>query len=228
MYNNYKMPYLDESLKNIKTDWKDIITSYDFTKLNEFLDKEDVLIFPPKQLIFNCFNYFDVKDTKVVILGQDPYIKEGEATGLSFSVPEGKRVPPSLRNVIKEINTSMNKDKSLKSGDLTSWAEQGVLLLNTSLTVRQGKSNSHGKTKLWDGFTEMILSYINENCDNVVFMLWGNHAMYYSKYIDGNKHIIMKCGHPSPLNRTNPFIGNGQFVECNKKLRENGKPDIEW
>ena len=228
------MPYLTESLKNIKTDWKDVITSYDFTKLNDFLDKEyalygdDVPTFPPKPLIFNCFNFFDVKGTRVVILGQDPYIKEGEAMGLSFSVPEGKRVPPSLRNVIKEINQSMDKDKSLKNGDLTPWAKQGVLLLNTALTVRMGKSNSHGKSKLWDGFTEMILDHINKNCENVVFMLWGNHAMYYEKYIDTDKHTVLKCGHPSPLNRSNPFLGNGHFVECNKKLSENNLSQIEW
>lgn len=228
------MSYLEESLNSIKTDWKSVIESYDFTALNEFLSKEyetygdDVKIFPPKPLIFNCFNFFDMNELKVVILGQDPYINEGQAMGLAFSVPEGVRVPPSLRNVIKEINRSMDKDKSLKNGDLTDWAEQGVLLLNTALTVRQFKSNSHGKTKLWDDFIGMILKYINKNCNGLVFMLWGNHAMKYDKFIDENKHTVLRSGHPSPLNRSNPFLGNNHFVECNLKLTEIGSKEINW
>ena len=216
------MSYLYESLQSIKTDWKEVVKSYDFTNLNKFLWEEyetygeDIKIFPPKPLIFNCFNFFDINELKVVILGQDPYIKEGQAMGLAFSVPEDIRVPPSLRNVIKEINRSMDKDKSLKNGDLTNWAEQGVLLLNTALTVRQFKSNSHGKTKLWDGFIEMILKYINKNCDGLVFMLWGNNAMKYDKFINEDKHNILKSGHPSPLNRSNPFLGNIFFLVSNK------------
>ena len=228
------MSYLQESLDTIGTDWKDVIESYDFSDLNEFLSKEyktygdDVKIFPPKPLIFNCFNFFDINELNVVILGQDPYINEGQAMGLAFSVPEGIKVPPSLRNVIKEINRSLKKDKSLKNGNLTNWAKQGVLLLNTALTVRQFKSNSHGKTKLWDGFIEMILKYININCNDIVFMLWGNHAMKYDKYIDEDKHTILRSGHPSPLNRCNPFLGNNHFLECNLKLIGNGSKGIDW
>lgn len=121
--------YLDKSITEVKTDWKDILEGFEFTEINSFLNKEQetyqdaIKIFPPKNLIFNCFNFFNINETKVVILGQDPYIKEGQAMGLSFSVPDGVRVPPSLRNIIKEINSSLHKDKSLKNGNLTNWAD---------------------------------------------------------------------------------------------------------
>lgn len=121
--------YLDNSIAEVNTDWKDILENFEFTEINSFLNKEQetyqdaIKIFPPKNLIFNCFNFFNINETKVVILGQDPYIKEGQAMGLSFSVPDGVRVPPSLRNIIKEINSSLHKDKSLKNGNLTNWAD---------------------------------------------------------------------------------------------------------
>jgi len=220
--------FLDEALETVTTDWKDVIESFDLTKINTFLEEQyaiygdAVKTFPPKPLIFNCFNFFNVKDTKVVIIGQDPYINEGEAMGMAFSVPEGKKVPPSLRNIIKEINRSMGSNKDFKNGDLTAWAEQGVLLLNTALTVRQYKSGTH-MTK-WKHFTNYMLKYINDNCDGLVFMLWGNHAIKYEDLIDKDKHHVLKSGHPSPLNRTNPFLENNHFVKCNELLKD----PIDW
>jgi uracil-DNA glycosylase len=221
--------YLDNSIAEVKTDWKDILEGFEFTEINSFLNKEHetyqdaIKIFPPKNLIFNCFNFFNINETKVVILGQDPYIKEGQAMGLSFSVPDGVRVPPSLRNIIKEINSSLHKEKSLKNGNLINWAEQGVLLLNVALTVRQFKSGSH--SKIWRKFSDYIIREINKRCQGIVFMLWGNDAKEYEEKIDKTKHKILKSGHPSPLNTRNPFSGNSHFKKCNEIL---GDKYIIW
>ena len=221
--------YLQDALKEVKTDWSNVLENFNYEKINEFLSKEyeiyqdHIKIFPPKKLIFNCFNFFNIKDTKVVILGQDPYIREGQAMGLSFSVPEGVKVPPSLRNVIKEINRSLEMDKSLKNGDLTEWAKQGVLLMNVALTVGEGKSGSH--SKIWREFTYFVMKEINERCEGLVFLLWGNNAMDYESKIDTKKHYVLKSGHPSPLNRTNPFLGNNHFIKCNEIL---GDDKVEW
>ncbi len=225
--------YLNYSIDSIKTDWKKIIQKYNFIDINSFLDKEEeiyqneIKIFPPKKLIFECFNHFNFNDLKVVILGQDPYINEGEAVGLSFSVNKGTKIPPSLRNIIKEVNRSFNLDIDFKTnGNLTKWAEQGVLLLNTALTVRQFKSNSH--KKIWLDFTNFIIEYISKNNKNVVFLLWGNNAKNKKQYIDISKHLVLSSGHPSPLNRKKDFYNNNHFIKCNNYLLQNNKKEINW
>ena len=221
--------YLNRSLNELKTDWKKVISGFDFTEINKYLneqEQEHKKIYPPKELVFNCFNQFHIKETKVLILGLDPYIREGQAMGLSFSVPEGVKVPPSLRNIFKEINRSLNKNKERKNGNLTNWAKQGILLLNTALTVLEGKTGSH--KKIWNSFTEYILSYINKSCEPIVFLLWGRDAEKYRTFVNEKHHTVLVGGHPSPLNRRNPFIGNNHFVLCNKKLQTLGKELIEW
>ena len=223
--------YLDNSIKQINTDWKAVIEKFDFSKLNEYFQnsKSTRNIYPPKSLIFNSFNQFNISKLKVLIIGLDPYIREGQAMGLSFSVPKGVRIPHSLRNIFKEIDRTTEyipKTQKRTNGDLTEWARQGVLLLNTALTVFEGKTGSH--KKIWNDFTKYILNYINKECEPIVCMLWGRDAEKYKVLIDNTKHHILISGHPSPLNRTNPFIGNNHFILCNKKLNEWGKPQIEW
>ena len=226
--------YLDASINQLTTNWKPVISEFQgLDKLNtyltfqkEIMTSSNMDVYPPPNLTFNCFNQFNVEDAKVVILGLDPYIRNNQAMGLSFSVPENVSVPPSLRNIFKEINRSMNKNKDLKNGDLTEWAKQGVLLMNTALTVNEGRTGSHKKE--WDEFTQYMFKYINEECQPLVFMLWGRDAEAYHKYIDENKHFVLVGGHPSPMNRSNPFIGNNHFVECNKKLREWNRDEIDW
>tara|TARA_X000000950_G_C13772274_1_gene601499 strand:+ start:112 stop:789 length:678 start_codon:yes stop_codon:yes gene_type:complete len=216
----------------ISTNWREIVESYDFTLINLFLNKEEekfkdwLEIYPPKDMIFNCFNHFDIENTKVVVIGQDPYIRKNQAMGLSFSVPKNMKVPPSLKNIIKEINISLSLNNDLNTGDLTNWAKQGVLLLNRSLTVREGKSNSH--KKIWLPFTEMIVKYISNNLENIVFLLWGRNAEEVKTYIDSDKHLILISGHPSPLNRKKDFIGNKHFIKTNTYLKLNNKSEIDW
>ena len=225
--------YLYSGLKAIKTDWTKILLKYDFSKINKFLtEKEelydgDLIMYPPKPLIFNCFNFFNMVDTKVIILGQDPYIRKGEAMGMSFSVPPDIKVPPSLKNIYKEINRSLDIDIPLKkSGDLTHWAEQGVLLLNCALTVIEGKSASH--SRIWFDFGQYIIKAISDNTTNCVFMLWGNYAVGKSDLIDPEKHLVLKAGHPSPLNRKGNFAGNNHFPDANDYLTSHDKTAIDW
>ena len=225
--------YLYPSLSAIKTNWKKILLKYDFTEINKYLTEReeiydgDIKMFPPKQLIFNCFNFFNIEQTKVIILGQDCYIREGEAMGLSFSVPPSVKVPPSLKNIFKEINRSISVEIPIKeSGDLTLWAKQGIILLNCALTVLEGKSGSH--SRLWNNFSEYIIKAISDCTKNCVFLLWGNHAMSNKEFIDSKKHLILMSGHPSPLNRKKDFIGNNHFLRTNEYLLENGKEEIDW
>ena len=220
------------NLSKITTNWKEIIEKYNFSIINDFIKKEKetfkdwLEIYPPNNLIFQCFNLFNIEHTKVVIIGQDPYIRKNQAMGLSFSVPRGIKVPPSLKNIIKEINRSMKLNNDLKNGDLTNWANHGVLLLNRSLTVREGVSNSH--KKVWLPFTEMIVKYISNNLNNIVFLLWGRNAEELSSFIDKEKHLVLISGHPSPLNRKKDFIGNNHFVKTNKYLKSKNKCEIDW
>ena len=216
----------------ISTNWREIVQDYNFSLINAFLKSEQKTfsgwldIYPPQDKIFNCFNFFNVEDTKVVIIGQDPYIRKNQAMGLSFSVPKGIKVPPSLKNILKEINISLGLNNDLNKGDLTNWAKQGILLLNRSLTVREGKSNSH--KKVWLPFTEMIIIYISNKLNGVVFLLWGKNAEELHKHIDKNKHLVLISGHPSPLNRKKNFIGNQHFIKTNKYLKANNKSEIDW
>ena len=163
---------------------------------------------------------------KVVIIGQDPYHNIGQANGLSFSVNEGIRIPPSLVNIYKEINGDLGKPIP-KSGNLERWSEQGVLLLNATLTVRAHTPGSH-QGKGWEQFTDKVIDTLSEECSNLVFLLWGNYAQQKGKNIDANKHLVLKSPHPSPLSAHRGFFGNKHFSKTNEYLIEHNKKPIEW
>ncbi|MEO1262588.1 MAG: uracil-DNA glycosylase [Bacteroidota bacterium] len=182
-------------------------------------------IYPPGKLIFNAFNTTPVDQVKVVVLGQDPYIKPGEAMGLSFSVPRGVRVPPSLKNIYKELNEDLGCPIP-NHGDLTKWARQGVFLLNASLTVEKGKSNSHAKSG-WHTFTDAVIRQISNEKDGLVFMLWGNFAKKKSVLIDPFKHLVLEAAHPSPL-AGGAYFGSKHFSKANEYLATQGKETIDW
>tara|TARA_B100000609_G_C17217725_1_gene437748 strand:+ start:2949 stop:3620 length:672 start_codon:yes stop_codon:yes gene_type:complete len=183
-------------------------------------------VFPPAKLIFNAFNLTSVPNTKVIILGQDPYFNEGQAHGLSFSVPNGVIIPPSLLNIYKEIESDLGKSIP-NNGFLGRWANQGVLLLNTVLTVESGKPNSH-KSFGWEQFTESVIKRISLKKSNLVFMLWGGNAHKKEHLINSNNHLILKSPHPSPLSAYRGFFGCKHFSKCNKYLKKNNIKEIIW
>ncbi|MHC8947693.1 uracil-DNA glycosylase [Sphingobacterium hungaricum] len=185
------------------------------------------LVFPPANLVFNAFNLTPFDEIKVVILGQDPYHNDGQAHGLSFSVPDGMQIPPSLRNMYLELNTDIPNFKSPASGNLTKWAEQGVLLLNATLTVQAHQAGSHQK-KGWETFTDQVIKEISNRLENVVFLLWGSYAINKSALIDANKHLILTSVHPSPLSAYRGFLGSKHFSQANAYLLNNGKKAIDW
>ena len=218
-----------EIINRLETDWKDILINIldHNPKIEEEISKglnqsSKIPIYPPKNLIFNAFDHFNIKDLKVVIIGQDPYHNPGEAMGLSFSVPEGCKMPPSLRNIFKELNREFRKERECT--DLTDWAKQGVLLLNASLTVYKNLPESH--MEYWGDFTEEIVKYISKNCKEIVWMHWGNFAKSYSKFVDNKENLLLEWTHPSPLSRKT-FDCN-HFVECNQYLKKCGKEDVKW
>lgn len=199
-----------------------------FIKLTEFVRNEyrTKQIFPPAKLIFNAFEHTPFDKVKVIILGQDPYHNDGQAHGLSFSVPDGVLNPPSLVNIFKEIN----RDTGIavpKSGNLTRWANQGVLLLNATLTVQAHMAGSHQK-KGWESFTDSAIHKLAENKENLVFILWGAYAQKKAAFIDTNKHLVLKSVHPSPLSAHNGFFGNNHFSTTNKYLISKGIEPIQW
>ena len=202
--------------------------SESYKKLREFLKTEysTTTVYPSMYNIFNSMKYTSFADVKVVLLGQDPYHNEGQAMGLSFSVPDGKEIPPSLINIFKELYAETGIPPK-KSGDLTGWAKQGVLLLNAVLTVRAHMANSH-KGKGWEFFTDSIIKKISELKENVVFLLWGGNARSKKPLIDGDKHLILECAHPSPLSAYNGFFGCGHFVKANEYLIKHGKTPVDW
>ena len=184
--------------------------------------------FPPKEFIFSAFEQFDFQDTKVVIIGQDPYHGIGEANGLCFSVNDGVAIPPSLKNIFTEINSEYNRILFPTSGNLERWAKQGVLLLNAGLTVRKDEANSHKHLK-WNLFTDAVIDLINEQSENVVFLLWGSFAQKKGKLIDREKHLVLESGHPSPLSANRGmWFGNNHFKLTNEYLKVNAKIEIEW
>ncbi|MBE8714029.1 uracil-DNA glycosylase [Sphingobacterium hungaricum] len=185
------------------------------------------LVFPPSNLVFNAFNLTPFDEIKVVILGQDPYHNDGQAHGLSFSVPDGMQIPPSLRNMYLELSTDIPNFKSPASGNLTKWAEQGVLLLNATLTVQAHQAGSHQK-KGWETFTDQVIKEISNRLENVVFLLWGSYAINKSALIDANKHLILTSVHPSPLSAYRGFLGSKHFSQANAYLLKNGKKAIDW
>jgi uracil-DNA glycosylase len=199
-----------------------------FTSLVHFLHEEKTggkVIFPPGREIFKAFELTPVNKVKAVILGQDPYHGYGQAMGLSFSVPDGVPAPPSLKNVFKEIESDLGIKMSGHT-NLEPWARQGVLLLNTVLTVRKGEPASHGKIG-WQEFTDAVISYISDNCNGVVFLLWGNFARSKKSLIDINKHYILEAAHPSPL-AGGAFFGCRHFSKTNTILTGEGKQPINW
>ncbi|NLI71753.1 MAG: uracil-DNA glycosylase [Bacteroidales bacterium] len=216
----------------IEESWKKRLqTEFDkpyFKELTDFVRNEyrTKRIFPPAKLIFNAFDSCPFDDVKVVILGQDPYHGMGQAHGLCFSVNDGVEIPPSLVNIFKEINRSLGKPIPT-SGNLTRWAEQGVLLLNATLTVRAHQAGSH-QGKGWETFTDAAIKILAEEKVNLVFILWGNYAQRKGAFIDSSKHLVLKSVHPSPLSAFRGFIGNNHFVLANEYLRSHGIKEIDW
>jgi uracil-DNA glycosylase len=186
------------------------------------------ICYPPKELIFSAFNYCDFKDLKVVIIGQDPYHGEGEANGLCFSVNDGVRIPPSLRNIFREMSDDLDSIFMPASGNLEAWAKQGVLLLNASLTVRKDQANSHKHLK-WNLFTDAVIEKISNEKEGIVFLLWGNFAHKKGLKIDRNKHLVLESGHPSPMSANQgKWFGNRHFSKTNDYLKGNKKQLINW
>ncbi len=199
-----------------------------FSELADFVRAEYAsrTIYPPASLIFAAFDSCPVEDVKVVILGQDPYHGRGMANGLCFSVNPGIAIPRSLANIYKEIEAETGK-AAPASGDLSRWARQGVLLLNATLTVRDGEAASH-QGRGWERFTDEVVRLISERCNGVVFMLWGASAGRKAEMIDSQRHLILRSAHPSPLSASRGFFGNHHFTLANDYLRRLGKTPIEW
>ena len=216
----------------IEKSWKDALAEefgkpY-FESLVRFLHKEKAegqMIYPPGSQIFRAFDLTPVENLKVVILGQDPYHGPGQAHGLSFSVSAGVPAPPSLKNIFKEIESDLGVRMS-GYPDLEKWARQGVLLLNAVLTVRAGTPTSHSKIG-WEEFTDAVMRYISDNCEGVVFLLWGNFARSKSALIDHSRHHVLEAAHPSPLAR-GAFFGCRHFSKTNALLAAQGKTPIDW
>ena len=207
---------------------KDEFSSPSYAKLREFLKTEysTRTIYPSMYDIFNSMKHTSFDNVKVVLLGQDPYHNEGQAMGLSFSVPNGIDKPPSLVNMFKELQSELGIPPK-ESGDLTGWARQGVLLLNTVLTVRAHQANSH-KGKGWEQFTDSVIKKISDKKEHVVFLLWGGNARSKKPLIDGSKHLILECAHPSPLSAYNGYFGCGHYKKTNEYLSSFGIQPIDW
>ena len=217
----------------IEESWKAALTKefqqdY-FVNLKSFLRSELMAgktIYPPGGLIFNAFDTVPLNEVKVVILGQDPYHGPGQAHGLSFSVPKTAKIPPSLRNVYKELTEDIAGFQKPKHGNLEAWAHQGVFLLNAFLTVEHKKAGSHRKAG-WEKFTDAVIKKISDEREGVVFMLWGNFAKKKAALVDKNKHLVLEAAHPSPLAGT-AFLGNKHFSTANAYLEKQGKDAINW
>ncbi len=199
-----------------------------FVKLTEFVRTEyaSKTIYPPAKLIFNAFDHCPFDDVKVVIIGQDPYHGPGQAHGLCFSVAEGVPNPPSLQNIFKEILSDIGKPLP-PNGDLTRWANQGVLLLNATLTVQAHQAGSHQR-KGWETFTDAVIRHLAEEREHLVFILWGAYAQKKGAFIDRDKHLVLASAHPSPLSAYNGFFGNRHFSRANEYLKAHGIAEIEW
>lgn len=199
-----------------------------FTGLTAFVREEykNHVVFPPGKEIFRAFDACPFEDLKVVIIGQDPYHGPGQANGLCFSVRDGQRMPPSLVNIFKEIQNDLGKPIP-SSGDLGRWADQGVLLLNATLTVRASEAGSHQK-KGWEDFTDAVIRKISEEKKNVVFLLWGAYAQKKGEIIDRSKHLVLMSAHPSPFSAHSGFFGNRHFSKANEYLKNKGIKEIEW
>ena len=213
-------------------DWKialkqDLASPY-FYSVRDFVARERTveLVFPRDDDLFRCLSFTSPHDTKVVIIGQDPYHGIGQAHGLSFSVPAGIPFPPSLRNIFKELSDDCGIPTPV-SGDLSAWAEQGVLLINSTLTVRSGTAGSHIGFG-WEEFTDQIIRVVNANSLRCVFILWGSHAREKKKLITGQQHVVIESVHPSPLSSYRGFFGSKPFTQANQALIEAGRAPIDW
>ncbi len=217
---------------NIGNEWDELLSG-EFQKdyyrqLRQFLISEyrSRKIFPPMNDIFNALRYTSYSDVKAVILGQDPYHGEGQAHGLCFSVKKGTPPPPSLQNIFKEINSELGIPIP-NHGELTEWAKNGVLLMNTVLTVRESSPNSH-RGQGWEIFTDRVIELLNRRETPIVFLLWGANARSKAKLITDPRHLILQCAHPSPLSAHNGFFGCGHFAKANEFLQKNGISPIDW
>ncbi|MBB1309963.1 uracil-DNA glycosylase [Pseudoalteromonas sp. SR41-8] len=217
------------------SDWQDFLkTECAKTYMQQTLDtvaqkrSEGIAVYPPEQYVFSAFDATPLSNIKVVILGQDPYHGEGQAHGLCFSVlPEVGKLPPSLKNIYKELATDIDGFRVPTHGYLQRWAEQGVFLLNTVLTVEQGQAHSH-KHLGWEQFTDKVIAHINQHCEGVVFILWGAHAQKKGKGIDSTRHHILNGPHPSPLSAHRGFFGCQHFSATNHFLTQQGQTAIDW
>lgn len=216
----------------VKNDWAPILKeaskSESYQKLREFLKKEyeTEKIYPPKETIWQAFEWTPYSEVKVVILGQDPYIRENQAHGLSFSVQPGVKLPPSLKNIYKELEADLGYPP-VNHGYLESWAKEGVLLLNTVLTVREGLSHSH-KGKGWEVLTNFVIQKLNERDKPIVFILWGNPSIEKRPLIDETKHVVLTSSHPSPFSARKSFFGSRPFSKTNEALVKSGQAPINW
>ena len=231
---SYMLFYLLLNEKGKKMSWKRFITQQKsleyYQNLQTFLNEQYKLgknIYPPERLVFHAFDLTPLESIKVVILGQDPYHGEGQAHGLSFSVPEGIKIPPSLRNIYKELSTSIEGYNIPESGNLEHWAKQGVLLLNSVLTVEQSVPGCHAN-KGWETFTDNAIREINNTCSGVIFLLWGAYAHKKGRLIDKSKHSVLTSSHPSPLSAYRGFFGCQHFSQVNEILEERQEPLIIW
>ena len=216
----------------LEQSWKELLKD-EFEKpyfkdLAAFVRQEyqTATVYPPPKFIFHALDSLPVDRVKVVILGQDPYHGAGQAHGLSFSVPEGTALPPSLQNIYKEIETDLGHPRHA-SGSLDRWAKQGVLLLNATLTVRANRAGSH-QNKGWETFTDAVIHELANKKDHLVFILWGNYAQKKGAFIDSNKHLVLKAPHPSPFSAHSGFFGSRPFSQTNKYLEEHGLTPIDW
>ena len=218
--------------ETVHPQWKelltDVLSSDSAQELTTFIsrEREQFAVYPPDDQVFAALSYFSPTDTSVVILGQDPYHEHGQAHGLSFSVQPNVAIPPSLRNIFTERKNDIGLQPPTH-GTLTSWAKQGVLLLNTSLTVREGIAGSHAK-KGWEAITDQIIRAVNENTERCVFILWGAHAQTKKKLITQGRHAILEAPHPSPLSAYRGFFGSSPFSRTNALLQEAGRAPIDW
>ena len=228
---------LETHIKSIENSWKKIFDEFFMTNsgldiLKNF-DKEMAVApestHPAKEFIFHAFNLCPLQKTKVIILGQDPYHGEDQAIGLSFAVPNHTKIPPSLQNIFKEIENDLQVEVDKKNGDLSRWTNQGVLLLNSVLSVRGGLPGSHSHIG-WEHFTDYIIKYLSDHTSGLVFLLWGNFAKKKKSLIDETKHLVLESAHPSPLSAHGKegFFGNHHFSKANNYLKDIGASEIDW
>ena len=223
---------LQKDMSELPPSWSALLHSANqsdsYQKLQEWLKTErtENTVFPPEKEVFTAFHLTLPSQVKVVILGQDPYHGIGQAHGLSFSVKPGIKIPPSLRNIYKELKTDLHIEP-VKHGTLTHWAQEGVMMLNTVLTVQAHQANSHRK-KGWEKWTDHVIQVLSEQCDHLVFILWGSPAHKKSKLIDENKHTLIKSPHPSPLSARRGFFGSAPFSKTNEALLAHNQSPINW